>query len=117
MFFIPDDTKEDYERCGVANNPNTPPEALERLANDKFWLVRGKVAINPNTSPETLERLANDDDLVRQCVAENPNTSPETLERLANDENWWVRRSLIRNLNTPQYIKDYLKLKQFLSCL
>ena len=27
-------------RCGVAQNPNTPPETLNRLANDEDWAVR-----------------------------------------------------------------------------
>lgn len=31
----------DWEvRCGIAQNPNTPPETLDRLANDKNWSVR-----------------------------------------------------------------------------
>ena len=36
-------------RYEVANNPNTSPETLERLANDKDWRVRYYVARNPNT--------------------------------------------------------------------
>lgn len=63
MFFI-DPTKEDYERCNVAYNRNTPPEALDRLANDDYF---------------------------------------------------WVRRFVTRNPNTPQYVKDYIKIKKFLN--
>jgi len=71
--------------------------------------------INSNTPPETLERLANDYDwFVRSCVAENPNTPPETLARLANDDDSNVRYWVSTNPNTPQYIKDYLKIKEFL---
>jgi hypothetical protein len=93
------------------------PETLARLANDNIWSVRHGVAENPNTPPETLDRLAIDDDSfwVRFYVARNPNTLPETLERLANDENSYVRSGVARNPNTPQYILTYLKIKKFLN--
>jgi hypothetical protein len=48
-------------------------------------------------------------------LAINPNTQPEVLERLANDKYWHVRSGVARNPNTPQYIKDYLKIKEFLN--
>jgi hypothetical protein len=70
------------------------------------------LAGNPNTPPETLDRLANDKNYwVRRYVARNPNTPPETLARLATDKDYWVRSSVARNPNTPQYIKTYIKLK------
>jgi hypothetical protein len=78
-----------------------------------MWIggVRGWVANNPSTPPETLERLANDEDwYVRSYFAENPNTPSEVLERLANDKSSCVRRFVARNPNTPQYIRTYLKL-------
>jgi hypothetical protein len=75
------------------------------------------LAINPNTPPETLARLANDKDSDVRCyVAYNPNASPETLERLANDENYWVRHDVAGNPNIPQYIKTYLKIKDMVAC-
>jgi hypothetical protein len=55
------------------------------------------------------------EDYERCVVARNLNTSPETLERLANDDYFWVRRLVVNNPNTPQYIKDYLKIKEFLN--
>jgi hypothetical protein len=89
-----------YQKRGVARNPNTLPEALDRLANDKDWGVRYWVATNPNTPSEALERLANDDDYCVRCgVAKNPNTTPETLERLADDEEWVVRQFTADNPN------------------
>jgi len=82
---------EDLARCWyAARNPNTPPEALERLANDNNWLVRREVAWNPITPAETLERLA-------------------------NDEDYWVRVGVAFNPITPQYILTYLKIKKFLN--
>ena len=49
-------------------------------------------------------------------VAFNPNTPPEALEHLANDEYSYVRWRVANNPNTPQYIKDYLKIKRILRC-
>jgi hypothetical protein len=96
---------------------NTSQETLDRLANDESSYVRCEVAINPNTPPETLERLADDKDSDVRCyVALNPNTSPEILELMANDKNYYVRWHVARNPNTPQYIKTYLKIKEFLNC-
>jgi len=41
------------ERSHVAQNPNTPPAALQELARDKSESVRREVAFNPNTPRET----------------------------------------------------------------
>jgi hypothetical protein len=58
--------------------------------------------------------LANDNNIyVRWHVAWNPNTLPETLACLA-DDGYYVRLGVARNLNTPQYIKTYLRLKNVL---
>jgi hypothetical protein len=68
-------------------------------------------------SKEQLDLLANDKDwFVRVVVAENPNTPPEALDRLANDVDSGVRWYVAKNPNTPQYIKTYLKIKEFLNC-
>ena len=75
-----------------------------------------ELARRRNTPPEALSRLANDKDCyVRRRAARNPNTPPETLERLANDKDSSVRWYVTKNLNTPQYIKTYLKIKEFLN--
>ncbi len=49
----------------------------------------------------------------RGWTATDPNTPPETLERLANDDYRSVRLYVARNPNTPQYLKDYLKFKDY----
>jgi HEAT repeat protein len=80
------------ERKELAQNPNTPPEALTLLARDENSSVRWRVAQNPNTPPEILTILARDENWnVRWGVAQNPNTPPEILTHLARDENWNVR--------------------------
>jgi hypothetical protein len=74
----------------LARNHNTPPEILDRLSYDESWIVREGVALNPNTPPETLEQLANDGgSWIRYCVA-------------------------YYNPNTPQYILDLIKFKNYL---
>ncbi len=99
----------------VAYNPNTSPETLALLADDEDMWIRRRVARNPNTPPEVLSRLANDKDYyARLGVAQNPNTPPETITRLADDESRYVHYSVKTNPNTPQYIKDYLNALRFM---
>jgi hypothetical protein len=70
------------EAVATAQNPNTPPEALELLATDENYNVRFWVARNSNTPPEALELLATDKYYsIRYCVAQNPNRN-ELIERL-----------------------------------
>ena len=88
------------ERKDLALNPNTPPEILTLLAQDKDWGVRCGVAENPNTPPKTLTILARDKvAYVRRYVAQNPNTPPESLEILVQDKDWNVRQSAQQNPN------------------
>lgn len=47
---------------------------------------------------------------------ENPNTSIETLYRLADDKNLWIQYAIKNNPKTPQYLKDYLKFKDYFKC-
>jgi hypothetical protein len=60
------------------------------------------VALNPNTPAEALTRLASDDVMgTRSIVASNKNTPVDVLIKLANDEDRWVRRGVGRNKNMP----------------
>jgi hypothetical protein len=100
----------------LARNHNTSPETLARLANDDDYWVCNMVAENPNTPPETLDLLVVDGNSLNcYCVACNINTLPETLERLANYGDQNAHIALALNFFTPQYIKDYLKIKKFLN--
>ena len=96
--------------CDLAENSNTSPETLARLANDMNDTVRLRVAKHPNTSPETLAFLANDKDwVVRRCVAENLNTPQESLKNLANDNNsvvaYYARNN--KNYNNPMKLETF----------
>jgi hypothetical protein len=46
--------KKYYVRCAVAENPNCPPEILNKLAADENYNVRRAVAVNPKC-PENLK--------------------------------------------------------------
>jgi len=71
-----------HERVAVAENPNTPPEILAKLAEDKDCDVRVAVAGNLNASRHTLAKLAKDPYSLA-AVAENPNTPRHILAKLA----------------------------------
>jgi hypothetical protein len=45
------------EKLLIAQNPDSPPEALRRLSEDPDFWVRLFVLINPNTPTETYDSL------------------------------------------------------------
>jgi Leucine rich repeat variant len=82
-------------RCAVAQNPNTPPETLRKLASDEGCRVH--LARNPSTPSEVLESLSKDTWIpIRVDVAENPNTSPTVLKDLAKDKDIQVALAAAR---------------------
>ncbi len=104
-------------RWGLAGNPHTPPEILEKLAQDGVELGAGVVdthhytlmglADNPSTPPQVLETLArNADPLVRRGVARNPSTPRPIMELLASDSVEEVRFYLsINEALTPDVVE------------
>jgi predicted transcriptional regulator len=81
-----------------------------KLAYNVTHIGHCLMALSPSTPPEVLEKLANDKSrAVRRSIATNPNTPPEVLEKLAIDEDWLVRYGVVKNTNTPKYIKIYLR--------
>lgn len=86
------------EKIAVASNPNTPPDDLDRLADDSTtWGVKEAVAKNPSVWQKTLEKLATDKHYsVRCAVISNPNVTPEIIIALSNDSNLWVKKALLQ---------------------
>jgi hypothetical protein len=83
--------------------------------NELNLLQKIRLLKNPNTSPEILARLAEDRDwFVRYNVAQDPNTTPEILVHLAEDKCEDVRWNVTNNPNTPQYAKEYLNAMNFM---
>jgi hypothetical protein len=82
----------------LASSRNTPPETLERLANDKEWFVRSCVAENINTPQESLKNLANDNNRTVAYYARNNKNynNPMKLETFEFFE--WVENASIEDL-------------------
>lgn len=89
-----------HTQGALATNPNTSGEVLNHLTRTRK--VRSRVADNPNTPPATLTRLAKDDfDDVRGAVAQNPSTPIKTLNVLADDGSRWIRGHVASNTAAP----------------
>ena len=86
----------------LLRNPNTPPEALQVIANQKLdeRLARA-LARHPRLSAETLQYLAGSEFLtVQQAVAQHLNTSPPMLHALSL-RGLAVQRALAKNPALP----------------
>ncbi len=82
----------------MAEDPQTSPEVLARLAGGLDRLTRFEVAYNPSTPVEVLARLAGDPEpMVRCAVAFQPRTPPEVWNALASDADPRVRRNAAAN--------------------
>lgn len=88
------------EKERLAEDPDTSPDILILLAEDKNDIVRFHVARNSNTPLEILTNLAKDS-RINGAVAENPNTPPELLIQLASSKSSITRYMVARNLKTP----------------
>ncbi|MFJ8916341.1 hypothetical protein [Amycolatopsis sp. NPDC102389] len=70
-------------RCTIADRPDLPFEAQQRLAADRLLGVRAGLAANPVVAEPILRALANDESAdVRRGVAHNPSVPLEVLMHL-----------------------------------
>lgn len=101
----------DYVLGDVAGNEKTSVATLIRLSQRKTYLIDWGLARNPSTPSDILNKLSSsDNEYTRAPVAQNPNTLLKDLEKLAVDHEWNVRRSVAQN---PQVSVDLLnKLKE-----
>ncbi|MUG93980.1 hypothetical protein F7734_16905 [Scytonema sp. UIC 10036] len=72
----------DWIRLAVAQNPSTPEETLLVLAEDKVFQIRLAVAKNSVTSARVLAVLAASDPGIQAVVAGHDNATEEILHRL-----------------------------------
>ena len=111
----------------VANNPSTPADLLQKLANSKDATTRSHVAANPNTPSEVLLHLGREfpQQLLNNPIfaflwLENPNLIDEMpfttlvtllkqeqvpvffLEQVASHLDWEVRLAVATNAQTPR---------------
>jgi len=85
-------------RWGLAVNPRTPPDILERLARDADDVTTRHLAGNPGTPLPILGRLARSGSaLARAAVARNPSIDAALMTRLAGDSEDDVRFALALN--------------------
>ena len=90
----------------TATNPNTPADALKRMAGYPdadllgFIRTRAAVAAHPSTPPLTLEVLAADPShTVQRALAHNPACPTAALSDLAESEHAWVRIAAVAHPN------------------
>jgi hypothetical protein len=102
------------EKLKLAKDHTTPRITLAELADDEDFELRVTLASNPNTPPQALDYLSDDKQYwqVRRVVACNLNTPPFTLFKLNADENYFVRTWAKKNPNTknlPEVYKVFLR--------
>ncbi|MEI7511015.1 MAG: hypothetical protein WCJ84_02540 [Candidatus Peregrinibacteria bacterium] len=85
-------------RAFSAQNVNTPPEDLWKLADDSQLAVRSYLATNPKLPPELFEKLSKDSATdVRVKIANNPGTPPAVLKKFYTDAASAVQEHLVMN--------------------
>ncbi|BAY81252.1 hypothetical protein NIES267_07280 [Calothrix parasitica NIES-267] len=91
----------DYTCEAIRKNPQTPPEALKKLAQKNPRCIT-YIAKHANISPEMLLKWSQStDERLRRDVAENTSLPINILETLAKDDDSTVRRYIAQNPNTP----------------
>lgn len=129
LSWLSDIASQDEELLSMlAQNPNTPPEALDKLAARFYPLLLQNPSMSllrlenpagchqwrlcyaerclqeapPKVSSEDLRALsAHPTPSVRRLVALHPNTEPEILRLLAADKDEWVRQAVAQNPHSP----------------
>jgi len=89
-------------RLNAAENPNTPPEILARLARSAYAGLRLKAAASKLSSLRALKRLTADENWqICKAVANNTSTPPAALKGLVKDADRTVRWLVASNTSTP----------------
>ncbi|MEH2231064.1 MAG: hypothetical protein V7K71_15825 [Nostoc sp.] len=86
---------DDWTRCEVAENPNTPVETLRKFATEEQACF--SLALNLSTPADILESLStNQNQTIRIKVAQHPNTPLNVVKDLANDTDMDVANAAAR---------------------
>lgn len=107
---LSDDADEDV-LYSVAIHPKTSVDVLRKLAAKLWESERMKVSLinNPSTPLDIWQKLANDpDDWTRKLVAGSKYAPESVLSKLASDVYLTVRQHVAENPNTPFEALDYL---------
>ena len=94
-------------RKAVCENPNVPLDTMIRLLHDDHDEVcrhaHWNTSFIDSLTPEALTRLAEDKwPSVRRIAAEHKNTPPEVLAKLTQDPHEWTAKVALKNPNTPE---------------
>lgn len=83
----------DWEKGMALAEQAKDPEALEALSQNESKLVRSRVAENPNAPLSALERLTEDEEYqsIKLDVLRNPKVPREIVERLSKDDDSYIR--------------------------
>lgn len=90
-----------YVRRGVAENQNTPPELMRKLASDDNKYVRMSLAANPSLPEDVkLQFFKSKDVDAHSGLAMNPTTPPEMLRQIyVRYENFPMHKNRVTALN------------------
>lgn len=96
----------------LVNYPLIPSDLAERIsieADIEHIPIAGGLATNPRSSQQTLNRLCSHTDAtVRIQLASNPNLTPKECQQLVQDENTFVRATLALNPSLPSQLQFIL---------
>ncbi|MEH1943278.1 MAG: hypothetical protein V7L01_24075 [Nostoc sp.] len=92
---------DDWTRCEVAENPNTPVETLRKFATEEQACF--SLALNLSTPADILESLStNQNQTIRIKVAQHPNTPLNVVKDLANDPDMHVANAATKVIGEVQ---------------
>lgn len=100
------ESKNEYVRGDVAQEKRTPVEVLRKLAaGEHGYLVDWGLAVNPSTPMEILERMPYQTDAtIAQHLSRNTSTPTAMLEKLAGHKDAMVRGSVAGNASAPESV-------------
>jgi hypothetical protein len=82
-----------------------PIRRITHMSKSRDLQSRSMAAEDPNCPPDILEKLSRDpDELVRASVARNKKTPVSVLNRLAGENNPFINKSILRNPHCPDRI-------------
>lgn len=98
----------------LAQDPNTRPATLARLAEEWDPTLRIFIARNPNTPTEVLESMMYDNQPWEsgEAAAANPALPANVIAKWSTSRRHWIRRGIAANPNTPgDILKRYSRTK------
>lgn len=97
-------------RVSLASNPNCAPELLTQLAQDQIPAVQKTVATNPSAPPDAMRILARspNPDVRLSAVSVGTACPPDVVALLAQDKRYNVRRLAARHPNCPPEAFEHL---------